>query len=116
MEEKLERMINYNTNRVDIIDTNRVDIIDNSVMVGYDTSNRVYDKYGQYRMPPLIEIVEPTPPLCRNTPLFGLTGANIILSVFLALNISNQRRIDHLHNIKPYDIEVQIIEFLRIKM
>ena len=26
------------------------------------------------RLPPLIELIEPTPPLCRNAPIFGLTG------------------------------------------
>ena len=26
------------------------------------------------RLPPLVELIEPTPPLCRNTPIFGLTG------------------------------------------
>ena len=71
MEEKLDRMINYNRGEVDTYTTN----YDSPGMVSYDTNTRVYDKYGQYRMPPLIEIVEPTPPLCRNTPLFGLTGS-----------------------------------------
>ena len=26
------------------------------------------------RLEPLIEVIEPTPPLCRNAPIFGLTG------------------------------------------
>ena len=26
------------------------------------------------RLPPLIELIEPTPPLCRSAPIFGLTG------------------------------------------
>ena len=28
------------------------------------------------RLSPLIEVIEPTPPLCRNAPIFGMTGLN----------------------------------------
>ena len=51
LEEKLERMMNYNNIK--------------------------------HRLEPLIEVIEPTPPLCRNAPIFGLTGNNnyILLGV-----------------------------------
>merc|ERR1712029_1205156 len=26
------------------------------------------------RLAPLVEVIEPTPPLCRNAPIFGMTG------------------------------------------
>ena len=28
------------------------------------------------RLSPLIEVIEPTPPLCRNAPIFGMTTLN----------------------------------------
>ena len=31
------------------------------------------------RLSPLIEVIEPTPPLCRNAPIFGVTGEIICL-------------------------------------
>ena len=31
------------------------------------------------RLSPLIEVIEPTPPLCRNAPVFGMTGETICL-------------------------------------
>ena len=34
------------------------------------------------RLSPLIEVIEPTPPLCRSTPIFGLTGVLILLTLF----------------------------------
>ena len=41
------------------------------------------------RLSPLIEVIEPTPPLCRNAPIFGLTGENNLFSYevkFVELN------------------------------
>ena len=29
------------------------------------------------RLPPLIELIEPTPPLCRSAPIFGLTATGL---------------------------------------
>ena len=33
------------------------------------------------RLSPLIEVIEPTPPLCRNAPIFGMTGESNLSQV-----------------------------------
>merc|ERR1712198_685768 len=42
-------------------------------MIRYDPAGLGQPKSGKQRLSPLIEVVEPTPPICRNIPIFGMT-------------------------------------------
>ena len=35
------------------------------------------------RLAPLVEVIEPTPPLCRNAPIFGMTGTFLTANVYI---------------------------------